>query len=77
MPKNQNKLPNQVGGTPAHDLRKGGTVDAPEHNLRREGGSDSKGAEKLASEVHHRPLSGREVRRAEERGDDPAALEDT
>lgn len=42
MPKNQNMLPNQVGGSPAHDLRKGGTVDAPEHNLQREGGSDSR-----------------------------------
>ena len=63
MPKKQGMLPNQTGSG-GWDQRRGGTVDNPDHNLSREGGSDSKPAEKLAEGVHHKPLSKREIERA-------------
>ena len=62
MPKKQGMLPLQTGSG-AWDQRRGGTVDAPEHNLSRQGGSDSHEASKLAEGVHHRRFSGREIRR--------------
>ncbi len=68
MPKKQGMLPGQTGSG-GWDQRRAGTVDNPEHNLRREGGSDSKGAEKLAEGVHHKEPSKREIERAEERAE--------
>ena len=75
MPKKQGMLPLQVGSG-VWDQRRGGTVDAPEHNLERVSGSDSNEAEKLAEGVHHKPLSTRELKRQEEREDREEASED-
>ena len=65
MPKNQNMLPGQFGGGRggAHDLRRGGTVDAPEHNLGRGGDSAEADAKLSVPEAAHKPPSGREIRR--------------
>jgi hypothetical protein len=50
------------------DHRSEGTVDPPEHNLRRTGGTTSKREAKLEDpSVPHRPKSRRELRREEER----------
>ncbi len=68
MPKNQGMLPGQTGSG-GWDQRREGTVDNPEHNLSREGGGDTKPAEKLSEGVHHKPLSGREEKRQQERDD--------
>ncbi len=66
MPKNQGMLPGQTGSG-GWDQRREGTVDNPEHNLSREGGGDTREAEKLAEGVHHKPLSAREERREHDR----------
>ena len=65
MPKNQNMLPTQFGGGRggAHDFRRGGTVDAPEHNLGRGGDSAEADAKLSVPEAAHKPPSGREIRR--------------
>ena len=65
MPKNQNMLPTQFGGGRggAHDFRRGGTVDAPEHNLSRGGDSAEADAKLSVPEAAHKPPSGREIRR--------------
>ncbi len=68
MPKKQGMLPGQTGSG-GWDQRRAGTVDNPEHNLSREGGSDSKAAEKLSEGVHHKPPSKREIEREMERAD--------
>jgi hypothetical protein len=50
------------------DHRAEGTVDPPEHNLRRTGGTTSKREAKLEDpNLPHQAKSGRELRRAEER----------
>ena len=50
------------------DHRSEGTVDPPEHNLRRTGGQTSKREAKLEDpDVLEQPKSGREIRREEER----------
>jgi hypothetical protein len=50
------------------DRRSEGTVDPPEHNLRRSGGQTSKREAKLEDpENPHRPKSGRELRREADR----------
>ena len=69
MPKNQNMLPGQFGGGRggAHDLRRGGTVDAPDHNLGRGGDSAEADAKLSVPEAAHKPPSGREIRRRRER----------
>ncbi len=69
MPKNQNMLPTQFGGGRggAHDFRRGGTVDAPEHNLGRGGDSDEADAKLSVPDAAHKPPSGREMRRKRER----------
>ena len=50
------------------DHRSEGTVDPPEHNLRRTGGTTSKREAKLEDPGElEQPKSGRELRREEER----------
>jgi hypothetical protein len=59
----------KIGGSAAHDQRREGAATPPEHNLKRSAGSKSQREAKLEDPNRpHREPSGRERRRAEERG---------
>ena len=60
-----------VGGSPAHDARRGGTVSPREHNLRRTVGTKSPREAKLEDpNLPHATPSARECRRAEKRAEE-------
>ena len=61
----------KVGGSAAHDQRREGATTPPEHNLKRSAGSKGRREAKLEdpNRPHGEP-SGRERRRAEERGEE-------
>ena len=58
-----------VGGSAAHDLRREGTVTPPEHNLKRKQGGGTAEEQLADPNRPHKSPSGREMRRAEERGE--------
>ena len=61
----------KIGGSAAHDQRREGAVTPPDHNLKRTGGTKSPREAKLEDpNLPHGEPSGRERRRAEERGDE-------
>jgi len=61
----------KIGGSAAHDQRREGAVTPPEHNLKRSAGNTSPREAKLEDpNLPHGEPSGRERRRAEERGED-------
>jgi hypothetical protein len=61
----------KIGGSAAHDQRREGATTPPEHNLKRSAGSKSRSEAKLEdpNRPHGEP-SGRERRRAKERGEE-------
>jgi hypothetical protein len=61
----------KIGGSAAHDQRREGATTPPEHNLKRGAGSKSRSESKLEdpNRPHGEP-SGRERRRAKERGEE-------
>ena len=64
----------KIGGSAAHDQRREGAVTPREHNLKRTGGTTSPAQERLADpDRPHGEPSGRERRRAMERGEGDAA----
>ena len=63
----------KIGGSAAHDQRREGAVTPPEHNLKRGGGTPSPREARLEDpDRPHGEPSGRELRRAEERGESDA-----
>jgi len=68
---NQMDRAEKIGGSAAHDQRREGAVTPPEHNLKRSPGTKSPAEQRLEDpDRPHGEPSGRERRRATERGDD-------
>ena len=66
-----------IGGSPAHDVRREGTVTPPDHNLRRGAGPKNPSEARLEdpNRPHGEP-SAREERRAAERAEAREGSED-
>jgi hypothetical protein len=61
----------KIGGSAAHDQRREGAVTPPDHNLKRSAGSKSPAERRLEDpDRPHGEPSGRERRRAKERGEE-------